>query len=253
MTFSLEQFGSLCWVQKNGGVMSEKDNLLELASAVRALAARKLRVRNTRQIDLFQREDIIFPDTAIAKAALQLCKVSSPRYLLNHCIRSYYWARFLVPQKDFDDEAVFVAMMLHDLGLTEEFQSARNAETCFTWIGANEALRLGAEHGWTEKRCSLTADAITLHLNVSVAEKHGIEAQMVRLGSGADVAGLRQEEISSRYRTEVVDEFPRLNQNELLSKTLIKEANNCPNCRIGLLVTNLGLIDRILANEFFNE
>jgi hypothetical protein len=51
-------------------------------------------------------------------------------------------------------------------------------------------LNLAARHHWDDARAHLAANAITLHLNVTVGDEHGKEAQMVRAGSGGDVAGL---------------------------------------------------------------
>ncbi|WP_371287046.1 HD domain-containing protein [Mycobacterium sp. PS03-16] len=44
----------------------------------------------------------------------------SPEYLANHCVRSYLFGRELAAAEglDYDDEDLFLACILHDLGVT---------------------------------------------------------------------------------------------------------------------------------------
>ncbi|WP_237570429.1 HD domain-containing protein [Mycolicibacterium lacusdiani] len=65
------------------------------------------------------------PDSDICSAAMALTHDVSPAFLTNHCVRSYLFGRELAAARglrgsaDFDDEALFLACLLHDLGLTD--------------------------------------------------------------------------------------------------------------------------------------
>jgi hypothetical protein len=63
--------------------------------------------------------------TPAAQAAFALAAEHSPAHLLNHCVRSFFYARAiaaargLVAGTHYDEETLFLATVLHDIGLTE--------------------------------------------------------------------------------------------------------------------------------------
>jgi HD superfamily phosphodiesterase len=65
------------------------------------------------------------PDSEAARASFQIAERYYSPALLNHCIRSYYFAAAagLEQGLSFDPELLYVASILHDLGLTEPFDS----------------------------------------------------------------------------------------------------------------------------------
>ena len=85
----------------------------------------------------------------------------------------------------FDDEALFTAFMMHDLGLTDDYRLDNDKQQCFTSVGALRVSELARKHDWSDKRISIAENAIALHLNVMVSA-----AQMLRIGSGGDVVGM---------------------------------------------------------------
>src|SRR5918998_2408751 len=80
------------------------------------------------------------PDTGLAAAAEALTlRVSSPA-LVGHCRRTYAFGAAVLQQRGrtFDTELLYIAAMLHDLGLTDEFE---DGVTSFEQRGADVARR----------------------------------------------------------------------------------------------------------------
>jgi hypothetical protein len=151
----------------------------------------------------------------------------------------------------FDDEAVYVALLLHDLGLTAAYRLKPGEGECFTIPGAHAAFKIAREHKWPDRRAYLAAEAITLHLNVTVARRHGPEAMLVRLGSGADVAGLEIQRIPEAQRKRVLDRYPRLDISHSIDQDLRVEANAHRTCRIAWLYRNVGF-GRLVKHNCFS-
>lgn len=246
--------GTLAWMEASGGRMGRLDRLRTIADGVRARIAARTQVAARRPHRAGTVDDLELPGSAVAHAAMALCKEASRPFLFNHCVRAYYWSRLLDDgARPFDDEALFVAFMLHDLGLTERYRLEGDSESCFTIVGARHAEELGARHGWDGLRCRLVAEAITLHLNVIVSAAHGREAELVRLGSGADVAGLGLGVLDQAAIDAVVTRHPRLELKREFLATLGEEARNRPRCRIAYLQSHLGFRGLIAGAPMFAE
>jgi HD domain len=236
----MTELGTIRWIERTGGRLAWHERLAMIAQAVRARAASAIAKRSGRKIRLLEVEDIVPPDSSITREAIALSQDLSKPFLFNHCVRSYFWARLLDEDpRSFDDEAVFTAFMLHDLGLTEHGARAANLGRCFTQVGAQKAYELANKHGWSDRRAELTASAITLHLNVVIADRHGKEARMVRLGSGADVAGLGLHVLQRDQIDAVVSRIPRLSLKREMRAKLANEALAQPASRIAFLCDRL--------------
>jgi hypothetical protein len=210
--------------------------------------------RSGRRLRLREVSEILPPDSAIAREAVALTQECSPPYLLNHCLRAYFWARLLdADARPFDDEALFVALMLHDWGLTERWRLKGQTQQCFTIVGAKSAVELAARHGWSEARANMAANAITLHLNVTVGDEHGKEAQLVRAGSGGDVAGLGLGVLERDQIVQVLERYPRLGLKSEVVGPLMAETIERPCCRTAFLCRSMGFVDLIRGDRIFSE
>ena len=64
------------------------------------------------------------PDSEICSAEMQFASDASPAFLHNHCVRSHLFGRELASAQglrsgaDYDEELLFLACVLHDLGIT---------------------------------------------------------------------------------------------------------------------------------------
>ncbi len=91
----------------------------------------------------------VIPQSPTAQAAAHLAAEAAPAFLLNHSYRTYLFGRCIVATPEVDEEAAFVAAMIHDLGLTDTY----DGESEFARIGADLACRFLEARGWdTEKR-----------------------------------------------------------------------------------------------------
>src|SRR5438876_2111614 len=76
----------------------------------------------------------------IAKAVTQLSRAVSPPYLFNHAIRTFLFGSLIgrTQGQTFDEELLYLACILHDVGLTERFEG----ELPFEIQGAEAAKRI---------------------------------------------------------------------------------------------------------------
>lgn len=251
---AMGSMGTLSWVEQTSGKTAWTDRLTLLAQGVRARIATNRRLRSHVKLRNVEVRDILPPDSATAREAVAIAQACSSEALFHHSLRAYFWARLLdADRRAYDDEAMFVAVMLHDLGLTERHRLSGDREQCFTIVGARATAELGRQHGWPDQRIRLAANAITLHLNVIVGDEHGKEAQMVRAGSGGDVAGLGLDVLHRDQIDEVNGRYPRLGFKQEVIAALEVEACERPCCRTAFLCGKLGFTELIRRNRTAGE
>lgn len=250
------KFGTMTWLERSGGRLAWHERLWLLAQGVQARWAARQNVqrRGGAQLPLREVSDILPPDSGVIREAIAIAQDCSPPFLFNHCMRAYFWARLLDRDtRPFDDEALFVAILLHDLGLTDRWRLRGQSDSCFTVVGARAALDLAERWQWDDARAQRSANAIALHLNVQVGDGHGKEAQMLRAGSGADVAGLGLAQLPDAQIQQVVERFPRLQLKSALMVPLMTEVRERPCCRMAFLCKTLGFTALIERNRVFVE
>jgi HD superfamily phosphodiesterase len=66
-------------------------------------------------------------DSSLAREAEDLLRSVAPPFLVNHSFRSHFFAVGLADRDGvrFDEELLYVAALLHDIGLVEEFDTGR--------------------------------------------------------------------------------------------------------------------------------
>ena len=227
----MAQVGTLAWAQKRGGRLSLRDKLAQLGEAVslqmRVLPAQlRWRLGLSGPGALIDITEIRIPDTSTARRAEQHCREVSPEFLVNHCLRTYLWARCLAAPCGLhpDDEVLWVASLLHDLGLTERYAAEPAEIPCFAVRGGRAAEALCEREHWLPARTAAVAEAITLHLNVAVDIEHGDEALLLNAATALDVTGLRIWELHKDTVRAVNDRHPRLAMNQQILDTWHREA-----------------------------
>jgi hypothetical protein len=147
--------------------------------------------------------------TSAAQAALEVATRFYSPALLNHSIRAYLWgvsygARHGVV---FDDELYFVSAVLHDIGLTAEFDSHTRP---FEEARGHLAWVIGTADGWPRERCRRAEEIIVQHMRARVPATEDPESHLLQIAAGWDVAGHHATEFPMELRAEVLGSYPRL-------------------------------------------
>jgi hypothetical protein len=152
--------------------------------------------------------DAAFPQTAAATAARVVATRFYSPALLNHCIRSYLWGTTYAAEHGiaFDDELLYVSAMLHDIGLTDAFDSHR---VHFEQAGGNLAWVFGMAAGWSAERAERAAEIIVLHMSGDVSASADPESHVLQVATSWEVVGRRPELFPEQARAEMLARYPR--------------------------------------------
>lgn len=248
----MTEVGTLDWARATGGRLTTAERLRLLAAGLRFQIGRMAPWRRPgldrevlAGVELPQRP----PDSAAAREAEELCRELSSEALLNHCLRVYLWGA-LVGQRDglaWDEELLYVAAMLHDLGLTEPHRMRDPEVHCFAVEGAHAAAGFAAAAGWEEPRSHALEEAICLHINVEVPLDRGAEAHLLFRGAGYDVIGRDFGVLTGPLREAVLERHPRLGMKAEFRAYMETESEQRPASRSHLYCRYGGflrLIDR---------
>lgn len=127
---------------------------------------------------------IAIPDTRLARDATSVARTSEPPEIFNHSLRTYFFAELIATAKKLahDAEAVYVAAILHDTGLSPAHMSANDR---FEVDGANLSRAVLRRNGVAGARADLVWDAISLH-DGDIARWKAAEVMLVNAGVSAD-------------------------------------------------------------------
>lgn len=189
------------------------------------------------------------PDTALAMAADALLVSSSPLPLVNHCRRTYVFGAGLLERagRGFDAEVLYVASLLHDLGLTETFE---DGVTPFEARGAAVATEALRSNGAPPELTALVNDAIALHLKASAAEDPRPEIAGVSMGAAVDVLGMRLDDLPESLVAQALEEFPRLDFKTFLNDVIARQVQLKPDSRIAGYVERFNFAQLVTAAPF---
>jgi hypothetical protein len=128
------------------------------------------------------------PDTALAREAAQTARACEPIEIFNHSLRTFLFAELIAKAKHLphDVEAVYVAAILHDTGLSPKYMSENQR---FEVDGANLAREIAGRHGVVGARSDAIWDAVCLHDQGGIARWKSTEVMLVNAGVGADFGG----------------------------------------------------------------
>ncbi|BBX35177.1 cyanamide hydratase [Mycolicibacterium mageritense DSM 44476 = CIP 104973] len=187
-----------------------------------------------------------FPQTAAATAALAVATRFYPPALLNHCVRSYLWGvRYAAAHGiAFDDELYYVSAMLHDIALTDPFDSHRVA---FEEAGGELAWVFGVAAGWPADRAARATEIIVEHMRADVSADADPESHLLQVATAWDVAGRRPEEFPPEVRAEILAGYPRQGFGNEFLACFEDQARRKPDGAAAASVANNGA-ERIRAN-----
>jgi hypothetical protein len=148
-------------------------------------------------------------ETPAAAAALEVAGRFYSPALFNHCVRSSVWgARYAAAHGiAVDDELLYVAALLHDMGLTETFDSHT---VPFEAAGGRLAWAFGLAAGWAPERAARAEEIIVRHMQEDVSAADDPESHVLQVATGWEVVGRRPEEFPPAARAELLGRYPRL-------------------------------------------
>jgi HD domain len=168
------------------------------------------------------------PDSAVAIAARQLSYDVSPEVVYNHTVRSYLFGRELLAANGLpdghDDELLFLACILHDLGVTDH----ANTDQRFEVDGADAAARFLASHDVDAARIEAAWTAITLHTSVGLAHRFGPIPAAAQLGISTDIVGAARHALPQGYADRVHAAWPRHDLGYALVEIIAGQADRNP-------------------------
>src|SRR5215468_8559890 len=127
------------------------------------------------------------PDTPLVARSMEEARAVSEPYLFNHAVRSWLFSVQLaeVQSLRYDEEVVAVSSLLHDLGLTRNYQGERRFEV----EGADAARTLAKASGIGDRRAQLVWYSVALNATLSISPYAEPEVGICTAGAGADYAG----------------------------------------------------------------
>jgi hypothetical protein len=187
------------------------------------------------------------PGSRLAQEAEELLAAVAPPFLTNHSFRSHVFAVALGERDQirYETELLYVAALLHDIGLVEEFDTGK----CFEEDGADAASRLAAGDGWPPERGEALAEAIRLHVATEVDLSDGPEAFLLWHSTGLDVVGHRYGDVSAVTVARVLDAYPRLDFKEGFTHLIADQAERKPGCWAARAMKG-GIRERIASAPF---
>jgi len=159
---------------------------------------------------------IALVDSRMARLATELARDTSPEYLFNHAARTFLFGALIgnASNLKFDSEILYLACILHDLGLTERFAGPLSFEI----QGAQAARAFLTDNGLSNDQANTVWDGIAMHPFAMASFKQP-EIALVSAGAGADVVGSDLEKIPESAKTAVLNAFPRLDFKRAFVKT----------------------------------
>ncbi|MDO8383537.1 MAG: HD domain-containing protein [Microbacterium sp.] len=172
----------------------------------------------------FDVERPLEPPTEFAARALEVARGWCSPALVNHCLRSWVWAKTLGESLGLtvDDELLFVAAMLHDLGVTEPFDAHAMP---FESSGGAAAWTFAAGAGWEVPRRERVMQVIERHMWVSVDVDEDPEGFLLEAATSLDVAHADPEKWDAALRREVTARVPRLDFGSEFSNAIGAQAS----------------------------
>ena len=181
---------------------------------------------------------VTVPDTPLVARSMEEARALSEPYLFNHAVRSWLFAVQLTELQgaSYDEEVVAVASLLHDVGLTREYQGKRRFEV----ERADAARALAKAGGVDDRRAQLIWYCVALNATLSISPYAEVEVGICTAGAGADFAGLLYERIPKAGAARILAAFPRLQMKRQLKECLCGVARARPETTYENFVRDFG-------------
>ncbi|MDI2128370.1 HD domain-containing protein [Yinghuangia seranimata] len=177
---------------------------------------------------------IALPATPLAEAVVALIRPVQTPSVFNHSVRSYLFARLVAGRlglsagSDYNDDLLFSACAMHDLGIATDGPHRQRFEV----EGADRAAEFLVERGVPASEADQVWQAIALHTSPGIAERRGTLCALVREGIALDFGGPtgtgHVEAVTDEQAGAVHDAYPRLDMIRSLTDSIVAQAAKNP-------------------------
>ena len=191
-------------------------------------------------------DEVPVPTSAVAVRAAEAAAAFCSPALVHHNHRAYLWSAALGVQEGlaFDAELLYVAAMLHDLGLVPAYD---NATLGFEVAGGHVGWMFAAGAGWPVERRVRVAEVVERHMWDSVDPAVDPEGYLLEAGTGLDISGRDPDRWPAPLRSEVMTAYPRLDLRAQFLACFEDQAARKPSSLAAAAVRS-GIADRMAAN-----
>lgn len=168
----------------------------------------RVRLLSTEAQAMVARLGVAVPDSAAVAEAEEMAFAASTPELYGHAVRSYLYSALLATAGKIkhDGEMLAVGSLLHDVGLTSEYEQP---DRIFEHVSADQAASLSESYGWELRRRYTLHRAIVLHMAPSMPPAEEAEVVLLEAGVACDVSGRHQNELTPITHQSLVQAFPR--------------------------------------------
>jgi hypothetical protein len=172
---------------------------------------------------------LALPAGPLADASLALVRSTETRPIVDHSIRSFLFARLLAEHEGcmndaaYDEELLFAAAVMHDLGLGDQARGQARFEV----EGADLAAAVLREHGVAEADVDRVWEAIALHSSIGLAERRGLLAYLTYKGIFIDVGRLA-DAVPDGMQKEVLNAYPKPTEGSHIADAIVAHATRSP-------------------------
>lgn len=190
--------------------------------------------------------ELAAPPTAAVGAATQVAQRFTSPWMFNHARRSYLWGAAYAAQRKlhYDRELFYVAAILHDVALQEQFD---HYSLPFEEAGGHVAWVFAAGAGWPASSANRVSEIIVQHMRDDVAMDHDVESHLLQVATSLDISGRNLDDWPSTLRRQVLDEVPRGRLADEFLACLSAQAHRKPASAAATALKS-GLADRLRSN-----
>ena len=187
--------------------------------------------------------DVPIPRSAASEAAATVLSEYASPALANHAHRSYLLAAALGASQGLavDIELLYVAAVMHDLGLEPAFD---NVTLPFENAGAHLVSVLTAGAGWPRERRDRAGAAVIAHMQGAVDPEVEPEGYLLEAATSLDISGRDPHRWPAPLLTEIRARYPRLDLSRRFLACFCDQAERKPGSAAAQAVL-AGLADRL--------
>src|SRR3984885_10101152 len=173
-------------------------------------------------------EILALPAGPLAGAALSLAQRTESTPAPDHSIRSFFFARLLASQDGsvgdaaYDENLLFAACIMHDLGLG----TGAPGKERFEVEGADLAAGLLREHGVAAADVDRVWEAIALHSSIGIAGRRGLLTYLTHKGVFTDAGQFT--DLPEDLRRQVFGAYPPPTGGTYIRDAIVAHARRSP-------------------------